>query len=218
MEHADHSKRHHEVFISGNKITTPYKWGLRYYDLAHTGDDRTAASETDKFLNCPHVHFTRVHMTNNKLFGSGIAVEVFNADDENHLGTKTGLVEIAGNEIHLDRDERDLVSTRNGIVVSQARDLKLEIKHNDILGTDMVEDEQDLLKLESKLNMGAGIKLQGLDDARVYIVSNGVAHRHYGIWALQFSRSVEWWVRGLYTDDVEQDVYYEDVVNPPRKS
>ena len=100
----DHTKRYHEVFITNNKIFADGMYALRYTDQAHAGDDRTAPSETNPDLNKSHTHFTRVHLVGNKLTGAGLMVDIFNADDERHIGTQTGLVDIRDNVITLERE------------------------------------------------------------------------------------------------------------------
>lgn len=213
----DHSRRYHQISIKNNKIFSDHAWALRYYDQAHAGDDRTNASETNKFLNCPHVHFTRVSMAGNILEGGGLVVDVFNAFDENHWETKRGHVAIQNNRITLDRDIEDAVYSRSGITVRQAVDIDLHIGGNSITGADMVK-ENDVLGLESKLNLGAGINLLTLDEARVYIHDNRVMHREFGVLATQFSKSVRWWVDGLRTSDVSKPVQYDNSVkNPPNQ-
>ena len=214
---ADHTKRYHQLFFSGNKIFSDGPYAVRYYDRDHTADDRTNASETNKLLNCPHVHFTRVHITNNDLRGAGVLVDVFNAHDDNHWGTKTGLVEVSGNRVTVERDVRDVGFGRHGITVQEARDVKLHIMKNTISGADMVQEE-DLLKLEKNLNTGAGIRLMLLEKAKVHLGGNKVSHRDYGIWATGFPRSVKWWVHELRTADVEKPIFYDSTVhNPPNQ-
>ncbi len=214
----DHTKRWHEVFFYANEIHSDYSWALRYTDTDHTANDRTAASETNKLLNCPHVHHTKVHFTNNDLIGSGLLVDVFNATDDNHWGTTTGVVELANNNIKLERDARELLGGRYGIVVQQAVDLKLNIKNNQILGPNMVGEDVDLLKLEKKLNKGAGILLQNLDYAKVKLLGNEVASRMYGVQATQMTEHVRWLIKNLKTIDVDEDVHYdESVARRPKK-
>lgn len=212
--HVDHSRRYHEVFISNNEIHSDHDWALRYYDRAHTGDDRTAASETDKNLNCPHVHFTRVHLTGNKLVGSGIAVDVFNAFDDNHWTTERGSVEIRGNEIMIERATTELLRGLHGILVQEAVDVDVDITGNYIVGPE-TSGERDLLSLDKELHRGSGIKLHKLDQATVRIVDNMVLQRMYGVDATSFTGSVRWIVRNLKTDDVKEKVHYDETV--PRK-
>jgi hypothetical protein len=212
--HVDHTRRYHEVFISGNEIHSDHDWGLRYYDRAHTGDDRTAASETDKNLNCPHVHFTRVHLTGNRLIGSGIAVDVFNASDDNHWTTERGSVEIADNEIKIERATTELLRGAHGILVQEAVDVDVDITGNYILGP-QTAGEQDLLGLDKELHRGSGIKLHKLDQANVRIVDNMVVQRTYGVDATSFTGSVRWLVRNLKVVGVKEKVHYDETV--PRK-
>jgi hypothetical protein len=214
----DHTKRYHRVEIANNNITSDNSYALRYYDQAHTGDDRTNASETNKFLNCPHVHFTRATIKGNQLKGGGIVVDIFNAFDENHWGTKRGRMNILNNRISLDRDVEDLLFARSGITVQQAVDIDLNIIGNRVFGPKMVE-EGDILELESKLlNKGAGINLLTLDKGRVQIRKNLVTSRTFGVLATQFTKSVRWWVKGLKTADVEKAVQYDSSVkNPPNQ-
>jgi hypothetical protein len=144
-------------------------------------------------------------------------IDVFNAFDENHWGTKRGMVDIRGNRITLDRDPEDLLFARSGITVQQAIDVDVHIARNVVDGADMVA-ENDPLKLESRLNQGAGINLLTLDRARVHIHDNRVTHRDFGVLATQFSKTVKWWVKGLRTADVEKPVQYDDSVsNPPNQ-
>ena len=213
----DHSRRYHDLAISNNKIFSDHAYALRYYDLDHAADDRTNASETNKFLNCPHVHFTQIAIKNNQLQGGGLVVDVFNAFDENHWDTKRGSVDIRNNTITLDRDVEDLVFSRSGITIQQAVDVNVQIAGNRVDGADMVE-ENDPLKLESKINRGAGVNLLALDKANVRIHDNLVRHRTIGVLASQFTKSVKWWVKDLRTADVEKRVQYDDTVsNPPNQ-
>lgn len=212
--HVDHSRRYHEVFITGNVIHTDHDWALRYYDRAHAGDDRTAASETDKNLNCPHVHFTKVHVTGNELHGSGIAVDVFNAFDDNHWTTERGSVEIRDNKIRIDRASTELLRGAHGILVQEAVDVDVDIVGNYIVGPETA-GERDLLGLDKELHRGSGIKLFKLDQARVRIVDNMVLQRTYGVDATEFTGSVTWLVRNLKVANVKEKVHYDETV--PRK-
>lgn len=215
MGHVDHSRRYHEVFISDNEIHSGHTWALRYYDQAHTADDRTAASETDKNLNCPHVHFTRVHLLGNKLVGSGIAVDVFNAFDENHWTTERGLVEIRGNEIKIERGALELLDGLNGIVVQEAVDVDVDIIGNYIVGP-ATSGENDLLDLDKELHRGSGIKLHQLSEANVRILNNMVVQRTYGVDATVFSPTVRWTVKNLKTVQVKEAVHHDGTVRKPR--
>lgn len=215
----DHSKRFHEVWLSNNTIHSGDYYGLLYTDSNHAGNDRTAASETNPALNDPHIHKTRVHLTNNRVFGSGIYVDIFNADDERHLGTKTGLMEIRDNEIHIQPDRRrveDTFSGQDGISISQATDLKLSIVGNTIDGS--YGEADATTPVRKQFDYGSGIYLWQIDKARVFVLDNKVIDRTNGVYASSMSSSVEWWVDGLKTSGVERDVYYDSsVANKPHR-
>jgi hypothetical protein len=212
----DHSRRYHQIMIKNNTITSDNTYSLRYYDRDHTADDRTNASETNKFLNCPHVHFTKVAIQGNNLKGGGLVIDVFNAFDENHWETKRGRVDIKNNRISLDRDHQDLLFARNGITVQEAVDVDVHIVGNRVFGPDMVA-ENDILNLEGKVaNFGAGIALRIIDQARIYVKDNLVSHRDVGVSALQFTSSVRWWVKNLKTADVEKKVERDGSARPPQ--
>jgi hypothetical protein len=208
----DHSRRFHRVLVSNNRIYSAGPWALRYFDQAHSANDRTAASETNEDLNKPHVHFTQVLFKNNKLFGSGLHIDVFNAEDELHKKIGKGWVYLVGNRIKLQREATELFSQVDGIVVNQARGLMLHIARNRVGWMDEVESPTDEFESES------GIYLYDLDHARVHIRNNRLNRFEFGIYASQFSDSVHWWVSNLSAKDVNQRVYYDNsVANHPHR-
>lgn len=212
----EHMRRFHQVFITDNTIYSPHAWALRYYDTPHAADDRTANSEEDKFLNGPHVHFTKVHLTNNKLIGGALMIDVFNAQDDNHFGYAPGTINVRRNQIALERDVEELTNGRHGILVRQARYLTLNITGNRVTGPNVLADN-DLVKIEREIYNGAGIRLDVLEEADVHIYDNRVANRKYGVHASNLPRSVHWWIDGLRVDNVKQDIYYDEtVVRKPR--
>ncbi len=212
----DHTQRYHEVFITNNKIYSDSSYALAYLDTAHQANDRTAASETDKALNKPHVHYTRVHMTGNKLIGSGLWIQVFNARDDRHLGTRTGMVEIADNQISLKRDQLRPYRSADGIYVHAARDLHLDIARNQIVGP-APDETMDQLTL-NRWDQGAGIHLDDFNKAMIHLRDNEVTNRPFGIRASRFAKSVRWMIHGLRTKGVDEPVYYDNSVkNQPEE-
>ena len=212
MPETDHSKRYHEVFVYDNTIHSTGPYALRYTDTNHAGDDRTAPSEQNEALNKPHRHWTRVHLTGNRLIGSGLYVDIFNADDRNHTGTERGFVHIGDNVITLEQPDTDLLDARYGIQVWDARDLELQITGNKIVSE--IEDDVTTPSWQRT----AGIYLQELDDSDVFVSDNDVSNTWFGVRATSFSESVEWWVTGLQTNNVEEAVYYDQSVsNKPRR-
>lgn len=213
----EHMRRYHQVFVYNNTIHSPHAWALRYTDTNHAGDDRTANSEDDKFLNGPHIHFTKVHLDRNELYGGALMIDVFNAEDENHFGYAPGVVNIRHNKVFLDRDMQEISGGRHGVFVRHARYLTLNIIGNQVAGPNLLADK-DMLKVERELYNGAGVYLDTLEEAEVHIYNNTVSNRKYGVQAANMPRSVKWWIDGLRVENVKQDVYYDDtVVRRPKK-
>jgi hypothetical protein len=209
----DHTKRYHRVTVSNNRIYAAGPWALRYVDDNHAGNDRTAASETNPALNEPHMHFTHVTFKNNKLFGSGLYVDIFNADDEEvHKKIGHGMVSLVGNRIALDHELSEPFSSEFGIRVERAQHLMLHIAHNKVGWLDDIErpDEQFLSDV--------GISLYDIDVGKVHIFDNELTNFEYGIQAGQLSKTVHWWVGKLKTKKVNQRIYYDDsVANRPQR-
>ncbi|MHB8513160.1 MAG: hypothetical protein ACYDCC_13410 [Actinomycetota bacterium] len=216
MEQPDHTKRYDEVTINNNTIYSSGAFALEYVDTNHAANDRTANSETNPYLNAPHTHFTRVHLLNNILNGSGILVDVFNAQDVNHVGTPRGTLEIIGNTITLDRDLTHPLQTVNGIEVLQARYLRLNIDRNTITGAAPLTGT---MQLDSEFQKGAGVMLDQLDHAVVSIMTNSVSNRDVGVQATMLTSSVKWSIDKLSTQNVVTPVSYDSsVANPPTVS
>jgi len=221
-EMVDHTKRYHQVFFTNNVITSPGPYALNYVDTAHAANDRTAASETNEELNKPHVHHTKVHMNNNRLIGSGLYVDIFNAKDDRHLGTRTGMLEIKNNTIELvqesDRDPLFDWEEPAGISIYQARDVHVMISKNKVTNKDEQSSPlgQEVPFFES---VGiSGIRLYSIEDAQIHIANNSVASTEYGVSAAQMPKSVEWWIHGLDVKSVLEPVYWDNTVaNPPHR-
>jgi hypothetical protein len=210
----DHSIRYDEVFISNNKIYASGPYALRYTDQNHAANDRTATSETNPELNQPHVHHTHVFMTGNKLIGSGIEIDVFNADDERHLKIGHGSVTIKNNDISLARPtDESILSVVNGIGVRSAQGLDLYISGNSV-----TEEIPETNSVTHETDNDSGIYLENLDEANVYIARNSLSNTAYGVLARDMSKTVNWWITGLKTTGVAQPVYYDNsVANQPRR-
>ena len=210
----DHTQRYHEVFIDHNAIYTSATYALAYLDTNHAGNDRTANSETNPYLNAPHVHHTRVHIAYNVLNGAGILIDVFNARDERHKGYAYGLVDIVGNRITLNRDLQKPREVLQGIQVLQAHYLTLRITKNTIAGP---AAPVEVAQVRTLLAQGAGVQLNGLDHASVTVDADAISNRQFGVQAMQLARTVVWSVTHFSTTDVTTPVSYDSTVaNPPR--
>lgn len=208
----DHSRRYHKVTVKNNRIYSGGPWALRYFDQAHSANDRTAASETNEALNLPHVHYTRVHFENNKLYGSGLVVDIFNAEDELHQKMGHGAVWLSNNKIVMEQDTTDPFRTYTGIDAYAARNLMLHINGNSVRWAQAPEG------LDQQFTGDAGIRLHTFDAANVHIHNNELSDFDYGVIASTFTENVHWWVSGLKTKNVGTRIYYDDSVkNHPRK-
>ena len=208
----DHSQRYHEVFFHDNRITVPpgERYALQYVDNNHAGNDRTANSEQNPALNEPHIHYTRVHLTDNVLSGGGLLVNIFNASDPRHIDTSRGLLEIDRNTITLARSEYLGEGGSYGINVRQADDVDLYIRDNSITGPADTMYQQ----LPSvSVNPASGIALDDIDKAMIHIYDNHVADTRYGVSASRFSESVRWIIGGLHTEGVDEPVTSYSVAN-----
>lgn len=213
----DHTVRYHAVHIYGNKIYADNFYALAYLDTNHAGNDRTAASETEKTLNDPHIHYTKVFLHDNELIGAGLYVDIFNAKDELHKQTARGLMEISDNKIVLQRtkDTTQKFSGRNGIDVNQALDITLRILDNTIVGPEAPDAVGSLTK---DWEQTIGINLWNVDKGDLFLSGNSVTRAAYGIKAYDFTKTVKWTIEELVTNEVEQDVYWDSSVeNAPKR-
>lgn len=216
----DHSQRYHRVYVYGNEIYSTSTWALRYYDQAHSANDRTNASETNEELNKPHVHHTQVLMMDNELHGAGLWVDIFNADDRNHLATTHGAVDVIDNVIDLRREGGTAWFRQPfGIHVAQARDVAVTISGNTVIGPNLktgplafIEDIFD--------GDPVAIDLVDMDLAEIYIYKNNLTQWLVGVEAQRFTETVHWYIRGLKTENVTTRVRYNenDVPNGPERN
>ena len=214
MKEVDHTKRWHKVVVANNKIYSTGMWALRYFDQAHSANDRTAASETNEALNLPHVHRTRVFMKNNKLVGSGLVVDIFNAEDELHKKYAKGQMHIVNNNISMTRDQLDPFRSYNGIQTTTGQHMSMTIRGNSVgwagESTSLVDDQFS--------GGNAGIYMNNFDTSRIKVLNNKLSDFDYGVMASSFSEATKWWVKGLETKNVGTRIYYDDSVeNHPHK-
>ncbi len=217
QEMVDHTDRYHRVLIQGNKIFSNNYYGLDFNDQAHQANDRTAASEDNEALNLPHVHHTQVRILDNELIGSGIAINIFNAKDENHLGTRRGFVEIRGNSVTLERDTMSIFGGPvSGITVSRAVDVVVNVTDNSVTGISPSEGTA----VDDLFSQGTtGIDLGNVDKADIHLANNRLDHHEWGVRAFDLTKSVYWWISSLKTSDVTYPIYYDgnNVANKPRR-
>ena len=217
MEMVDHTRRYHQVHVFDNTIYADGYQALIYTDSNHAGNDRTNASETNEELNKAHEHFTKVHITENKLVGSGLVVNIFNAKDERHTKTNRGLMHIADNDITLARSTSNLplFDTVTGIDVHQVKDIALRIVGNSIA----YDSSTDPLAVAENNYRDSGIALRNVDLGDISIGNNSVSGVFYGVSAFQMTETVTWRIWGLETEGVKEPVWYDSSVkNHPEET
>lgn len=208
----DHTRRYHETVIAKNKIYSSAAYALAYVDTNHAANDRTANSETNPYLNAPHVHYTRASVLANQLYGAGILVDVFNARDERHKALKAGSLTINSNRVTLEQDLARPFRVVHGIEVRQARALTLRIASNTITGPAPILAVVPVLGSLTRLDSGAGVLLNAIDAATITIANTRISNRRFGVQAVQMSKTVRWTITGLVTTGVDQPVAYDSSV------
>lgn len=208
-----HRYRYHDVTIAENSIRASGTYGLMYVDTNHAGNDRRAASEADPNLNRPHIHFTKVNILRNNLAGAGIFVNVFQAKDNLHPWFVRGFVDVRDNRIALNEDR--YFARLQGIEILQAQAMTLRLRGNTITGWRVSDD--DPMRFFESWDDDAGILLNTVDDANIFIEDNTVKNRVNGVRATQMTPTVRWTIRNLKTSGVDNRIAYDNTVaNKPQ--
>ncbi|MHB8585305.1 MAG: hypothetical protein ACYDDF_05650 [Thermoplasmatota archaeon] len=185
-----------------NTIIDPDGFGLRYNDLNHAGDDRTAASDPEPQLNLPHREFTTVVIENNTIVGAPLRVEIFNAPDPLILPGEHGSVTLRNNTI------RD-VPTGSGIIVNAVRAARLLIEGNTV-------SHESVQGIALPTGTSAGIDMVQFANSTIVVAHNTIANFDYGIRGLRFDRLTHWTDVGNSISGAQTDVWYDSSVqNPP---
>lgn len=188
-------------FLFYNNTIRDTGFGLRYNDLAHAGDDRTATSEQEPALEMPHVHHTRVTLANNVIQGATLRVASLNAADERHLPGQTGELVLRGNRI---------VETAagSGIVVHDVADARVLVEGNSVA------------RGGNSLQLGQnGILLKRFANSTVHLRENDIGAYRYGIRASEFDANTTWSAEANDAPASEYPVYWDDSVpNPPAQA
>lgn len=215
----NHSVRYHEVFLENNRIVSYTPYALRYFDRAHAANDRTAASEQNKNLSKPHVHFLRVHMVGNEVVGGAIFVDVVNAPDELHtLGPSHAWIHVEKNLVTL-RSYQDaprvgpagmgpLANPLAGVMAQLGVGVELWVVGNVVVN--------QITTLPAQAAGFSGIKLLDHKDATIWIHGNKLSSLAYGVWAQRLNATTHWYVYDNAFESVKTPVYYDSSVeNPP---
>lgn len=214
----DHTVRYHEVSIEDNEITAWGRYALRYFDQAHSANDRTANSEPEKDLNDPHVHYLKVDMLRNTLHGGGIFLDIVNAEDPKHTTDPCeASIRVDDNRVVLRNPEDGpnpttnvLSPPRSGIEARLARGAEITFNGNSV--------DNQVRPLPGMSNTTAGIRLENIGDTEVIITDNKVHGTLYGVWARTMDETVEWWIWSNGWTEVKNAIWYDSTVkNKPHE-
>ena len=194
----DHQTRYVDFLFHNNTIRDT-GFGLRYNDLNHAGDDRTATSEEEPDLEMPHVHFTRVTLADNVIEGATLRVAILNSADERHLPGQRGELRILDNKIVKP-------TAGDGLVVQDVFDARVLIEGNRVERGDL------------QLTGSSAILLHHFTNATVELRDNWLGAYKYGIRASQFDANTTWSAEGNDAPGVDYPVYWDaSVANPPEE-
>jgi hypothetical protein len=192
----DHQVRYIDFEFYRNRIVDD-GFGLRYNDLNHAGDDRTATSEQEPDLEKPHVHHTTIRLHDNVIDGATLRVAVVNAQDERHVPGESAVLELADNQV-LEPAAGD------GIFVQVVRDA-LVLVHGNVV-------EKGPLQLQGT----SGIRLAGFSNSTIVVGGNTIGDYVYGIRASGFDALTRWTVLPNDAPGVDYPVYWDSsVANAP---
>lgn len=213
-----HSVRYASLMFRDNEIhVNGDGWAIRYNDRNHAGDDQTANSEPNEYLEDNHVHFQDVTIQRNQWLGGGLLIEIFNADDERHPAQNRGILRVWDNLASVTFD--DGASRVVGIDVVRADGVALDARENRIRFHDAEAGQpgQTLLGVLTKEPVLVGFELDRFDASNVTIQANVVESGTYGVYAKALADDVAW---ALSDNDFHTEHAWkgEDVANAPEES
>jgi len=219
----DHTTRFHRFEFTDNEVKIDNGVAVRYTDVGHAGDDRTAASEDDETLRKPHVHFTQIVIARNTLVGGSLVVDVFNAKDKLHEMVNPGTLTIEDNVVRAIEGERPVWwlwgwGHRSAIEIHTSRDVDLRVAGNEAVFTAREKGPLEQAPLVGRWFGGddpAAIRLTGFANANLAILDNRGAADAYGIDARDFDERTTWHLSGNQFQAPEPVHYDESVKNGP---
>lgn len=194
----NHQVRYVDFLFYNNTIRDD-GFGLRYNDLNHAGDDRTATSEQEPDLERPHVHHTRVAIVNNVIDGAALEIAILNAKDERHVAGESAELVIMKNRVLNP-------SAGDGLFVHDVRNARVLVQEN------RVEKGAGFLGLGVGGAGGSGILLHAFENSSVELVDNWLGAYTYGIRASAFDENTTWSVGQNDAAGAEYAVYWDDSV------
>lgn len=194
-----HSIRYHSLWFHDNEIRVENdEVALRYNDRNHNGDDETAASEPNPYLEDPHVHFQYVWLQGNTLVGGRLMLDVFNAEDDDHAVDNLGVFHVQDNTItvHYERSTMNNPPPAHGMRLTQAEGIEMLVEGNTIRFEEK-GDDLPLATLRSALKHEPeriGIIASSFDRGNVSFTGNQVETGDVGLFVNSLSERVWWFV------------------------
>lgn len=214
-----HSIRYHSLHFYDNEIHVELDElvALRYYDRAHRGDDETANSEPNPYLEDPHVHYQYILLEGNTLYGGGLVLDVFNAKDDRHVVANQGVFHVEGNQITVGYTaSSDPPRYVFGMHLKQGDGIEMLVRDNTIAferhgsqgPVGLLEDT--LYKEPDRF----GIYADRMERGNLTFRGNTVEEGNVGLYARLFADQVWWFLQG---NDfrTEHDIWDEQNKNPP---
>lgn len=226
----DHTNRWESVRFEDNKVVDPAGYGIRYTDENHAGDDRTAPSEDNDTLDDAHQHHTKAEIRRNTVVGSGIWVDVFNADDKLHTTRNPGWLWITDNTVQLQQRRDGLLGTQflgqgydanTGIRVDTVKEVQVDLRGNtlswqatrssDPAGS-LADGLGGLLPFQDSKPVPQAITLSGAKDAAITIAGNHGTGFAFGVSARDMGKDALWNVFGNDFAGAAHALYYDSSV------
>lgn len=215
-----HSVRYASLQFVDNDIYVEEDVALRYNDRNHAGDDRTANSEPNPFLEDDHVHYQDITFARNRLDGGSLRIDVFNAADERHAEQNQGILRIWDNEVIAAHGSDAFGSKRRvaAIDLSATDGLELSVRANALsFRARDAEGAGALVPALSPTPTLVGVLWREAEDGNGSLSHNVVASGDFGVYAVDFAPSVAWRMahNEFHTTKAWQG---ERVSNPPEES
>ncbi|MEA3200437.1 MAG: hypothetical protein QOE90_1865 [Thermoplasmata archaeon] len=192
----DHQVRYVDFEFYGNHLVDD-KFGLRYNDLNHAGDDRQATSEQNPALDLPHVHHTTIRIHDNLIEGATLRVATVNAPDDHHLPGESAMLDVYNNTVAKP-------AAGDGIQIQDVRDATVMIHGNHVQ------------KGLGQTSAQAAIGLLRFKNSTVIVRDNDLGAYTYGVQASQFDNRTHWSVEQNAAPGVLTPVFWDSSVqNPP---
>lgn len=129
---SEHSYRFHTLDFENNSIRADeQRIALRFLDEGHAGDDQTANSEPNAYLEDRHEHHQYLRVAGNHLEGGSLVFDIVNADDPDRHGglVQEALVDLVSNTVELDAPTED-DGLRAAYLVHAADNLEMDAREN----------------------------------------------------------------------------------------